>query len=140
MTNATITNASSIPLNMQTGTVPNMGDSLRDWFQPLTLGLITKTTEAFRLIETITELSFWGLIQPLSNQSLTVRPKGQRQWTSLELYMQAAPNSALISLNLDDLVVYNSVNYRVMAQKDYSLYSYRYYELISDYTGEVPTP
>lgn len=140
MSDFTIGNACNISINMQQGTVPNMGDSLRDWFQPTTFGLITKSTVGFQLNEEVEQITFWGIVQPLNGRNLTMMPEGQRKWNWLSVHAQASPNGAILDLDIDDVVEYNGIQYRVMASKDYSLYSYFYYELCENYTGNVPTP
>lgn len=136
----TIANGVNIPLNVQTGTIPNMGTALLDWFQLLTFGIITKTITAFQVDETVTDVSFWGLVQPISGRELALKPEGQRKWNHLEVYAQAAPVGALLDLEPDSLIAFLGLQYRVIARKDYALYSYTYYELLQNYTGDVPTP
>lgn len=136
----TIANGVNIPLNVQTGTIPNMGTALLDWFQLLTFGIITKTVVAFQVDETVTDISFWGLVQPLTGRQLSMKSEGQRKWNWISVYAQAAPSGALLSLLPDDLIIFQGTQYRVAVRKDYALYSYTYYELVQDYTGGVPTP
>lgn len=140
MSSFTIINGANIPLNTQQGSVPNMGDALLDWFQKQTFGLITKTTTGFQVYEDGSDINFWGLIQPLSGRQLMMVPEGQRNWNWIAVYAQAAPEGAVLKLKVDDLIVYLGTQYRVMAEKNYSIYSYVYYELVEDYTGSVPTP
>ncbi len=130
----TIQNGANVPLNTQSGTVPNMGGALLDWFQSMVFELVSKTTEAFQVLETGEEINFQGVIQPLSARDLALKPEGQRAWTWLMLH--ASPS---LQLNVDEVVKYLGVQTRVMARKDYSLYSYIYYELVQDWTGSGPT-
>lgn len=140
MGNFTIGNAANIPLNAQQGTIPNMGGVMLDWFQQITFGLITKATIGFQLQETVTNITFWGIVQPLSGRNLEMKPIGERKWNYLEVIAQASPAGAVLELNIDDVLLFAGIQYRVIAQKDYSLYSYIYYELVENYTGDVPTP
>jgi hypothetical protein len=124
----TIANAKDTPLNVRTGTVPDVGGGLRDWFQPMTFTQILKETIGFQLVEIITETNFFGVIQPLTGRRLMLKPEGQRAWTWL--WLHADPS---LELEVDDVVTYLGVKTRVMARKDYSIYGYVEYELVQDW-------
>lgn len=131
---ATIANGSNRPLNEQpAGTVPDVGGAMRDWFQPMVFEPVTKMTKAFQVVETGTPIAFQGVIQPLSPRRLQLKPEGQRAWTWLELH--ADP---VLSLNVDEVVIYQGVQTRIMARDDFQLYGYVRYELVQDYTGSGP--
>ena len=131
-----INNAKDVPLNTNTGTLPDMADTLMDWFQPLTFGLITKTVSAFQLIETVVDISFHGIIQPLSGKQIAMKPEGQRQWNWIMVH-----SDLRLSLQIDDVVIFLGEQYRVQNKKNYSLYKYKYYELVQDWLNAgPPTP
>lgn len=141
VTQYTLGNAKNIPLNLQTGSIPNMGVSLLDWFQYITFGQVTKVVEGFQVKETVTDVSFWGIIQPLTERQLILKPEGQRAWTWFDLYVQASPAGAVISLNVDDVVIWNQKQTRVMGRKDYALYGFTEMSLVQDWTNSgPPTP
>ncbi len=131
---STIANGKNKPLNVQTGTVPDVSGALKDWFQPMTFELVTKTTEAFQVVEAGEPITFMGVIQPLRSRDLMLKPEGQRAWTWLMLH--ADP---VLSLQVDEVVLYLGVQTRVMARKDFSTYGYNEYQLVQDYTGSGPT-
>lgn len=137
----TIGNAANIPLNLQQGTIPNMGSALLDWFQKITFGQITKETIGFQLVETVVDIEFWGIIQPLSGRQLAIKPEGERSWNWISLITQAAPSNAITSLNVDDVVIWNGRQTRVMAKKNYALYGFIEMDLVQDWAGSgPPTP
>lgn len=138
MSNFTIPNANNVPLNVQTGTIPNMSDALRDWYQPMTFTLVSKTTDGFRVVETAEDINFWGVIQPLTERELQLKPEGQRAWTWYKLHAQVQPNDALLTLNVDDVVIYLGRQTRVMGRKYFGIYSYIEYSLVQDWTGSGP--
>lgn len=129
----TIQNGKNTPLNTNSGTVPNVNGAMLQWFQPMIFTAVTKIVVGGEVIETGTPINFRGVIQPLSNRDLLIKPEGERAWT---WYMLHADPS--LSLNVDDVVNYLGQQTRVMARKDYRLYGYMYYELIQDYTGSGP--
>lgn len=130
----TFINGRNTPLNQVLGNVPNVSGALLSWFQPMRFDLIVKTTEAFQVVETTTPINFRGVIQPLTDRQLSLRPEGQRAWSWFQLH--STPN---LKLEVDDVVIYLGVQTRVMALKDYSLYGYVEYHLCQDWTGSGPT-
>lgn len=132
-----IRNGKDIPLNTQQGTVPQMGDALLSYFQPMTFEVITKTNNestGFQVVETTVPVSFQGVWQPYNNRVLKQQPEGQRSWNSFQVH--ADPT---LQLNTDDVLKYLGVQYRVQERRDYRLYAYMHYILIQDYTGAGPT-
>lgn len=129
----TIQNGKNTPLNTNSGTVPNVNGAMLQWFQPMVFTVVTKIVVGGEVVETGTPVNFRGVIQPLSNRDLLIKPEGERAWTWLMLH--ADPS---LTLNVDDVVNYLGQQTRVMARKDYRLYGYVYYELIQDYTGSGP--
>jgi hypothetical protein len=137
----TIANGANVPLNVQQGTTPNMGVALLDYFQLMTFTQIVKTVVAFQLIETPTNITFWGIIQPLQGRQLQMKPEGQRSWNWTSVYAQAGPVGSVLSLLPDEIIIYLGRQYRVMTARSYAIYGYVYYELVEDYSGSgPPTP
>lgn len=124
---------SSIPISQSQSDVPNVNDTLNGYYQSMTFTTTVKTVVNMLLTETPTSTAFRGVWQPLSNKALSLKPEGQRSWSWFMCHSD-------ICLNLipDQIITYNTVQYRVMGEKDYSLYGYWYYELVQDYTGAGP--
>lgn len=124
-----ILNASSMLLNQNSGTLPQMSTALLDWFQLMTFIRVSKTLDAFSVKETYTDVDFMGVWQPFKPRDLEMRAEGQRQW---DWYMvHALPTLVLIA---DEIVIYQNARYRVMGQIDYKIYGFIEYHLIRDYT------
>lgn len=128
MTN-TIANGVNTPLTERTGTIPDVSEGMRDWFQPMSFIQVTKTTVNFQVVETQNPTPFQGVIQPASNRELWLRPEGERAWSWLTLH--ADP---VLTLEVDDIVQYLGVNYRVKSRKAYQEYGYQEYMLLQDWT------
>ncbi len=128
-----IQNGKDIPLNFRTGTVPDVSGALFDWFQPMVFTRIVKSVVGFEAVETPTPVNCIGVIQPLSGRRLELKPEGQRAWTWLLLH--ADPS---LVLDVDEVVVYNGVQTRVMSQKDFRIYGYIELELVQDWVGSGP--
>ena len=129
----TIQNGRDVPLNVQTGTVPNMAGAMLDWFQPMIFELVTKSVTAFQALEVGEEISFMGVWQPLTGRRLEIKPEGERKWSWYLVHSQIC-----LPLNVDEVIKYRGTQYRIMSQKNYDIYGYYEYELVEDYTGSGP--
>lgn len=129
----TIQNAANVSVSVQTGSIPNLGTAMLDWFQYLTFEQIVKTTTAFQVVETTVPINFWGLIQPFTERQLQFLPEGQRAWTWL--LMHAQPQ---LELNVDDVCLFLGVQTRVMTRRNYTLYGYSEFRLCQDWLGSGP--
>lgn len=133
-----IKNGKNTPLNANSGTLPQVDDAMLDYFQPMTFGVVTKTIFGAQVSETMENVSFQGVMQPLSERQLMMKPEGQRLWKWF--WLHADPS---LTLTPDMVVTYLGEQFRVTTQKDYRLYGYVEYHLTNDYTGagpEVVTP
>jgi hypothetical protein len=115
------------------GSMPNLSSALLDWFQPMIFTKNVKSVVDFKNFETPTSYNFKGVWQPFTIQQLSMKPEGQRQWRWYTLHAETG-----LELFPDDVVGYNSVQYRVMQKNDYTLNGYIEYHLIDDYTGSGP--
>lgn len=130
---APINNAANRPIFDPAGTVPDVSGAMQDYFQPMIFTLVKKQVEGFQLVETPDPIYFRGVIQPLTERQLLLRPEGQRAWTWFTLH--ADP---VLTLQVDDVVLWHGKQTRVMSRKDYKLYGFIEYSLVQDYTGSGP--
>ena len=124
----TIFNAANVPLNRKTGTLPDVSGALKDYFQPMTFVIITKSVKSFQVKEAPTSVNFQGVMQPYKPQEVQMLPIGQRNWSWFWLHAEPA-----LQLKGDDVVLYNGVRTRVMDKKDYSSFGYMEYHLVQDW-------
>lgn len=127
-------NASTVPLSSNPGTLPNMSDTVANWFQLCVFERVIKTIVNFQVVETTTPVQFQGVVMTEPKRKLVQDAHGQRRWRTKTVYawptLQLAP---------DDVVIYDNVQYRVGATLDYKQYGYIGYELMEDYIGSGPT-
>lgn len=112
----------------QTNNLPNMSETIKNWFQNLTFKKIVKSIVNYQAVETETIISTKGVRQPFSPQQLKVKPEGQRGWKWETLH--CLTNVVLVP---DEIVEFNSIRYRVIEKKDYSEYGYIEYEIVQDF-------
>lgn len=113
--------------------MPQVGDTLLDYFQPMQFTQIVKSVSQFQSKEQGIRHNFQGVWQPFSAQQLRMKPIGQRAWNWQMLH--ADPS---LALKPDDTVKYLTRQYRVMSKWDYTNMGYIQYDLVLDWTGSGP--
>ena len=108
--------------------LPQMGEVLVSWFQNLTFDLITKTLVNYETKETKRTISTQGVRQPMSAQQLAIKPEGQRAWRWETIH--CLPD---VILKVDDRVIFNGVEYRVMQKWSWPEYGYVEYHICEGY-------
>lgn len=129
-----IKNASSIPLNQNSGTLPDVSGALLNWFQKMVFTRVTKKQVNYATVEEAENINFEGVWQVMSAQSLSMKPTGQRDWKWFTVHAQ--PSLILIP---DEVITYQGTQYRVKDKIDYKEYGYVEYGLVQDYIGSGPT-
>lgn len=128
-----IKNGANTLLNQNSGTLPDVSGALLNLFQKMTFEKIIKSVKGFQAVEDGTNYAFQGVWQPFTEKQLLLKPEGQRAWSWFWLHSDTS-----LTLDVDEIVVYCGIQYRVMALKDYSLYGYLEYQLVNDWTGSSP--
>lgn len=129
-----IISAADKPLTNVSSSVPNMSQTLNSWMQPITFEKLVKTVVNFQVVETTTPVDFQGVWQPFTARQLNMRPEGERKWKWFTVHAQlGAP------LEIDDVVIYKGVQYRIAEKLIYTEYGYEEYHINDDYTGSGPT-
>lgn len=126
--NRVILNASTIPLNDNPGTLPNVVAAMASWFVGIVFGVITKTNVDYEIQETIETISFRGVWQPFKPEQLAIKPEGQRSWRWFMVHAEIG-----LILETDECIIYKGVRYRVMDRLDYQEYGYVQYDIVNDY-------
>jgi hypothetical protein len=129
----TINNAANKPLFDKAGTTPDVSGALQDYFQPMQFTPLTKTVRGFQVVETPNPINFRGTWQSFTERQLFLKPEGQRAWSWFQLH-----SDPVLTLNVDDVVMWRGKQTRVMARKDYELYGYVEYHLVQDWEGTGP--
>jgi hypothetical protein len=123
-----IQNAKDRKLNENTGTLPNLGEALLDWFQPMTFILLAKSVANFENLEVQTPIDTMGLWQPYKPQENDIKQEGQRNWTWFR--MLTFPGSGL---QTDYIIQYLGKPSRIMSVLDYTLEGYQEFKVVQDY-------
>lgn len=110
--------------------MPQMEAAFAGWAQNIVLGLVSQGISSDGdSVSTVQDITFFGIIQPLSIKQLANKPEGSRSWKWLQIH---AFNGSL-NLRTNDLITYKGKTYKVMGINDYSLNNYIEYHVVADY-------
>lgn len=123
-----IINGKDTPLENSFSTLPNVSDVLPDWFQSMTFQVVTKDLEDYEVVETLTTITTQGVRQPMNAQRIAIKPEGQRAWKWETIH--CLPD---VKLNIDDIIIFDGVKYRVMHKWNWAEYGYLEYEICQAY-------
>lgn len=115
--------------NANLSNMPNMADTLTGWESNLTLVKIVQSIIDGDVVQTMQEIDFMGVWQPLKDEQLQFIPEGQRSWSWYWLHAKAGT----LNLQTQDKIIFNGKRYKVMSVKDYSLNGYIEYQLVADF-------
>ena len=109
--------------------LPQLNMAVRSWANRVQIGLICKSQQDFKTVESIVYKIYSAVIQPLQVKQLMIKPEGERSWKWYWLHVEPS-----LDLQVDDVVYLDDdTPFRVMGRKDYSLYGYIEYELVRGY-------
>jgi len=125
-----IVNANRLSVDECTGGGPNVRSTIYGMFHRISLAKVTKSIVDFEVKEVVCPLETLGVIQPLSEQELKMKPEGQRAWTWKQIH--ATPDLVLIP---DEIIQYRGEQYRIESKKDFKEYGYVRYHCVKNYSN-----
>lgn len=108
--------------------IPKIKVALNGWESNITLNKVTSSIVDYEKVDTIEEISFDGVVQPLSPQELKLKPLESRSWKWLMIHTKTYSE-----LETNDLIEYKGEKFKVMAKNDYDLNGYYEYHLVDKY-------
>ena len=116
-----------------TSGMPNMANTLNGWEVPLTLEKVKQSIVDGDRQDTVEQINFLGVWQPLRDEQLQSIAEGLRSWEWF--WVQA--KAGTLNLHTQDKIKFNNKRYKVMSVKDYSLNGYIEYEMVRDYLSDA---
>ena len=110
--------------------VPYLAGALRGWTMTRTVDRITKAVVNHQVTETSVEADLDLNIQPMPPQEVARRPEDQRQWKWWSIIVREGP-----LLDIDDVIVVDSIRYRIQKTHNWSESGFQKYEAHEDYTS-----
>lgn len=112
--------------------LPNMSNTIKSWFLNITFEVVKKELQgAFWVVTGKETINTFGVVQPPRDKDLNILPEGTWAWQWLMIH--CLPD---VVLNTNQFVIYDNVEYKVMAKKDWSKYGYVRYTLLEAYQAE----
>jgi hypothetical protein len=107
---------------------PNLTDPFTEWETATDFKHVQKTVEDFEVTETSAAVYFSAIFYPADAQKINFKPEGQRQWRWWTMLAKK-------KLALDDIIENrDTVQYRIMAVKDWSMAGYYEYDITENFT------
>ena len=108
--------------------IPKIQFALNCWESPITMIKVTQSIVDMETVTSQEQISFKGVIQPLTGEALQIKPLEMRSWEWLMIHTRTS-----VEIETDDLIEYKGKQYKVMVEKDYSLNNYFEYHLVKNY-------
>lgn len=108
--------------------LPKIKIALNGWESNITLNKITSSIVDYQKVDVIEQISFKGVIQPLTSEDLKLKPLESRSWEWLMIHTRI-----FSELETNDLIEYDGKKFKVMMKKDYDLNGYYEYHLVKNY-------
>lgn len=108
-----------------------MSQTIIDWFQPITFGVVSYTVVDFEKVESVEYVDTQGVVQPYRPEPLEIQTAGVRSWVWQQIH--CLPD---LILRPNDFIYYNDVKYKVLFKNDYQAYGYVEYMLCEAFENE----
>lgn len=110
--------------------LPNMSQTIISWFQPITFVKLARAVVDYEQVITETNINTKGVVQPYKPEPLEIQQYGTQSWIWQD--MHCLPD---VTLNTDEIIIYQNVRYKVLYKKDYTEYGYVEYMLCETFEG-----
>jgi len=112
--------------------VPYMAGALNGWTNNISVKIITQTISGHKTVESAAEEILDINLQPVPAQRVERKPEYQREWKWWSLIIKNGP-----LLKIDDIIIVNSIRYKIQSVSNWASSGFHKYEAIEDY--EVST-
>lgn len=118
--------------------LPNVANVLIKWEQPIKIKTVSQQiqetvnldgTFTNDVIDSYTEYNVKGVVQPLKATMLNVKPAEQRAWDWQQIHIRNVFKKA----NVNDIIVFYNVSYKIMFVNEYNQYGYTEYHTVKNF-------
>lgn len=115
--------------------MPNVSDAFWDWTTPVQFKLLTTTIADFEVAEVpLNDVTFDGVLEPLTPRKLIVKPENQRRWKWWTIWTTFSIEPGQV---IQDP---SGSQFRIMSRSDWSNGGHLEYEAVQDPPVPVPEP
>lgn len=99
--------------------LPNMSNTIKDWFLPITFGVVKTSIVDYEKVNTIEYIDTNGVVQPYKPEPLEIQQAGVRSWSWLMIH--CLPDLQVYN---NEYIIYNDVRYKILQRNNYNEYGY----------------
>lgn len=109
--------------------MPQMGVAFNGWLNTITLKKITQEVKNGFVTDSEEDISFKGVVQPLSAKNLMLKSEGQRafQWLQIHCF------STELNLKVNDRIKFKDKIYKLMNIWSWELNNFIEYHIVEDF-------
>ena len=123
----------TIKINQLSANLPDVSEVMNGWEVNMTANYVTQAVVNGDVIDTEVNKAIKGIIQPLKAEEIMLKDEGQRSWDWYQVLIQ----EDYPELFTTQILIINSIPYKIKAKKDWVLNGYREYHAIRDFESNV---
>ena len=120
----------NIKINQLSANLPDVSEVMDGWEVPMTANYVAQSVVDGVITDTEVNKSIKGIIQPLKAEEIALKEEGQR---SFDWYLVHVRDDVYGELFTTQILIINSIPYKIKAKKDWVLNGYREYHAIRDF-------
>ena len=120
----------NIKINQLSANLPDVSEVMNGWEVSMTANYVTQAVVDGAVVDTEVNKPIKGIMQPLKPEEILLKDEGQR---SFDWYQVHVRDDVYGELFTTQILIINSVPYKIKAKKDWTLDGYREYHVIRDF-------
>ena len=124
-----IINGKDLPFGQSLAGIPDVSEAVIQYFQPVTIGIINSIQINGRTQTIIEKYIKTRGVRIANDNKVVITRTGERYFATESVYFLGE-----VILKIDDIFLFNKIQYRVLAIKNWSEYGYNKYSVVQDYT------
>lgn len=120
----------NIKINQLSANLPDVSEVMNGWEVSMTANYVTQAVVDGAVVDTEVNKPIKGIMQPLKAEEILLKDEGQR---SFDWYLVQVREAIYGELFTTQILIINSVPYKIKAKKDWVLNGYREYHAIRDF-------
>ena len=120
----------NIKINQLSANLPDVSEVMNGWEVSMTANYVTQAVVDGAVVDTEVNKPIKGIMQPLKAEEIALKDEGQRSWDWYQVHIRETVYGELFTTQI---LIINSVPYKIKAKKDWVLNGYREYHAIRDF-------
>ena len=120
----------NIKINQLSANLPDVSEVMNGWEVNMTANYVAQEVVDGVIADTQVNKAIKGIMQPLKAEEIMLKDEGQRSWDWYQVHIREAAYGELFTTQI---LIINSIPYKIKAKKDWVLNGYREYHAIRDF-------